>query len=255
MWELYDNLIEGMTDEERIEDFVIGPFWTAVLSDRGSVGLAPVIIDNIVRFDFSFAPEKGMSLNEAAGHLKSWNFFEASLALASVNAYYNAPDRVEKTWEENRREELPGGRRSKKAFRIFCEEHEKDRVLMSEPIYDRDEISEMSGIIDVLRNRPDFRDYLATAWDELIPASDLLVMSGRSIMEKSAEKMLDRASAESVKIAWWGVDVPLAPALKRSGDAELWGFVADKPQELMNLSRRAMQRDDFLKTGHFIIIR
>lgn len=255
MWELYDELIDGMTEDDRIEDLVIGPFWTAVISDRGSVGIAPVIIDNVVRFDFSFEPEKGMKLRETAGHLKSWNFFEASLALASVNAYYNDRERLGQVWGEDRIEELPGGRRSKKAFRKFCEERDSGRILMSEPIYDRDEISEMPGMIDVLRTRPDFRDYLATAWSELIPASDVLVLTGRAIMEKSAEKMLGCAVDNSLDIAFWGADVPLAPALKRYGNAELWGFVVDKPVELMDLSRRAMRRDDFLKTGHFVIIR
>lgn len=255
MWELYDSLIEGMTEDDRIEDFVIGPFWTAVLSAGGSVGIAPVISENIVRFDFSFEPERGMSLRDAASHLRSWNFYEASLALASMNAYYNDRERLAGSWGEDGIEELSGGRRRNRAFKIFCEENDKSHILMSEPIYDREEIMDMPGMIDVMRTRPGFRDYLSAAWDELIPQADKLVLSGRAIMEKTAEKMIRLAESNSLQIAHWGVDVPLAAPLKEFGNAELWGFVVDKPGELMNMARRVMQRDEILKTGHFVIIR
>ena len=72
-----------------------------------------------------------MLLSEAAAGLKSWNYAEASLALAAVNAFHNRPERIPAEAEI-----YPGGRRSRGAFVKFCEANTKDKhTLFSEPMY------------------------------------------------------------------------------------------------------------------------
>lgn len=251
MWKLYDTLIEGMDESETVEEFLIGPGWSVVMSSSGSIGIAPVIRERYDRFEMSFRPSKGMSLKEAASQIRSWNFMEASLALAAVNCYYNRSDAE----GASERRTLPGGRRARKSFRIFCEENTAEgKTVLAEPVYDNDELADVPGRMEILRRETEFRDYYITAYRERIPESDRLVLSGRTLLDKTAGPMLEAAVQNNVEVLLFGPDVPLCPDLKKIGIRTIWGFTPDKPEQLMQIARAAMQRDEFLKLGHFSII-
>ena len=85
-WTLYDELIEGIPGELRVEDFCVGLTWTAVRADCGW-GVSMTV-------DQTAGPEEprrrliGASLREAAALAKSWDFREASIGMAAMNAYY-----------------------------------------------------------------------------------------------------------------------------------------------------------------------
>lgn len=159
----------------RIKDFAAGTYWTAVLTEDGVLGLAPSIRERYQRFPFDIEPVTGMPICDMAPGLKSWNYIEASIALAAVNAFFNRPDRM-----PDKAEIYPGGRRSRNVFTKFCESHTKDRrTLFSEPMYERDELRNIPGMIDILRRDEDrtYRDYLYTAYRELLPSCDQLTVS------------------------------------------------------------------------------
>lgn len=255
MWELYDVLLSGIDDSETVEDFLIGPRWAVVLSSSGSAGLAPVAMEKYDRFDFSYQPERGMSLRQFASHANSWNFMEASLAMAAVNAFYNSPEKAAADEEGKERRSLPGGRRARHSFRTFCEENTVDgKTVLAEPVYSSDEIAEVPGRMDVLRRDTEFRDYYLSAFRELIPEADRLVLSGRTLVEKTAEPMLEQALQNDTEVFLFGPDVPLCPALKDLGIDGIWGFTVDRPDQLIQLSKANMQRDLFLRQGHFVIM-
>lgn len=264
MWELYDTLLEGMDETETAEDFLIGPRWAVVRSSSGSIGIAPVIVEQSDRFEFSYLPEKGMPLIEIASFLKSWNLKEASLALAAVNAFYNSQrrelpdgffaDRNAGSSGETRRV-LPGGRRVRKAFQTFCEEHSSEGLMiLAEPVYDQEELAELPGRKQVLRIDPESQDYLYTAGYQLIPEADCLVLSGRTLVDKTAERMVELAVRNSVETFFFGSDVPLCPAFHQHGLHGIWGLVVDKAEDLMKIARVSMSRDSLLKTGHFEVL-
>ena len=90
MWELYDALIEGIPDDIIVDGIVVGGEMTYVEAN-GGIGLtsyrdyvqrAPMITENRI----------GKPLKEVAGCVKSWNFREASIGHAAINAWYNHPD-------------------------------------------------------------------------------------------------------------------------------------------------------------------
>ena len=76
MWDIYDSLIVSVDDSIRLKDFAVGTYWTAVLTEDGSLGLAPSVYERYQRFPFSTDPKPGMLLSEAAAGLKSWNYAE-----------------------------------------------------------------------------------------------------------------------------------------------------------------------------------
>ncbi len=94
MWEIYDVLISSADSDIRIKDFAAGTYWTAVMTEDGILGLSPSIHERYQRFPFGIEPTAGMTAGEMAPGLKSWNYVEASIAMAAVNACFNRPDRI-----------------------------------------------------------------------------------------------------------------------------------------------------------------
>ncbi len=250
MWELYDRILSGMNDDVKVQDFLIGPRQAVVRSSSGSIGIAPVILERYDRFDFSWKPVPGVSLQEMASHLPSWNMQEAALALAAANAYYNDAAALPRDLET-----LPGGRRSRRVFSSFFESCAGDgHSVLVEPIYDSDELAAFPGRMEVIRKETDFRDYIPSAWPALIPPARRLILNGRSIVDKTAEGMIACAAAHDTDVIFFGADVPLCREMKECGVTQIRGMVFDQPEELMNLARYQMKRDDYLRYGHFVIM-
>ncbi|HBG12433.1 MAG TPA: hypothetical protein DDX68_13030, partial [Clostridium sp.] len=97
MWEMYDRLIEPIPDDVKIEDYFVGIQWTSVTVCGYTGAAATNPLQTIRRTEKNILD---MSWKEAAGLIKSWNFTEASIGAAAVNAYYNQPDRISKLEKE-----------------------------------------------------------------------------------------------------------------------------------------------------------
>ena len=155
MWTFYDRLISSIdNDNITIKDFVVGAEWCIVIADDGTAGLAPVRTEQWRRFEFGVDIKPGMPLSEAAAAVKSWNPHEAALGLAAVNAFFNRESNVTAGAVE-----YPGGRRSRVVFMQFCEHNTKGRrTVMIEPHYDREELANAPGLIDIVRIGTTYRD-------------------------------------------------------------------------------------------------
>ena len=253
MWDIYDSLIDTVDDSVKLEDFAVGIYWTAVLTQDGFLGLAPTVYERYQRFGFSVEPKSGMPLSDLVSGLKSWNYAEASLAMAALNAFHNRPDRLPPDAES-----YPGGRRSRGVFLKFCESNTKGKhTLFSEPMYERDELHNAPGIIDIIRRNQDrtYRDYIYTAYRELLPGCDQVVVSGKSFVDKIAGPVLKYAKECDKNTMLWGMDIPLCPALFDHGIHHITGFIADDAERCLQLAKRAATRDDIIRFGHFVSIK
>ena len=92
MWEIYDRLIARIPDDVFAEEMVCGTTWTAVRSSLGTVGLA---MTTPVQTRPSIGCEiVGKSLRDVALLIKSWNFIDAGIGMAAINAWYNSIQRM-----------------------------------------------------------------------------------------------------------------------------------------------------------------
>ena len=100
-------------------------------------------------------------------------------------------------------------------------------------MYERDELRNIPGRIDILRRDEDrtYRDYLYTAYRQLLPSCDQLVIGGKSFVSKLAGPMLRLAAESGKKTLLWGMDIPLCPNLFETGISHITGFIADDPEE------------------------
>lgn len=256
MWTLYDRLISSVGDSDKmIRDFTVGTEWCMVIADDGTAGLAPVHTEQWRRFDFGVDIKLGMPLSEAASAIRSWNPHEAALGLATINAFFNREASL--TAEAV---VYPGGRRSRGVFTHFCELHTKGRrTVMVEPHYDRDELGNAPGLIDIVRLRMQYRDYRFNALEELIPQADGVVISGEAVEDKLAGIAVRTAAELGRDIFFWGPDIPLAPALasvvRMSGSesaVQVTGFIVEDVEKCFWTVKRAGGRDEVLRTGHFV---
>ncbi|MCI6712222.1 MAG: DUF4213 domain-containing protein [Anaerovoracaceae bacterium] len=256
MWTFYDRLISSIdNDNITIKDFVVGAEWCIVIADDGTAGLAPVRTEHWRRFEFGVDIKPGMPLSEAAAAVKSWNPHEASLGLAAVNAFFNRESNVTAGAVE-----YPGGRRSRGVFMQFCEHNTKGRrTVMIEPHYDREELANAPGLIDIVRIGTTYRDYRFNAWEDLIPQADGIVLSGEAIADKLAGTTVRAASELGRDIYFWGPDIPLAQALadvpRASGSSaavQATGFIVDDAEKCLWTVKRAGNRDEILRLGHFV---
>lgn len=269
MWELYDALIASAEPGHRLADLAVGAEWTAVLSEDGGLGLAPTIRERFRRFDSETKPEKGMDLSELAAAARAWDYYEAALGLAALNAVHNRADRLPAGAAHR-----PGGRRSVSAFITFCKENlgEKHSLLI-EPMYLRENLNNVPGIFDITRRDTTYRDFPSCAYLELVPACDQLIMSGTPLVDKYAAPILQLAGQRGIAdlmdassdaaantsttlplVRLWGIDVPMTDALKDFHVHEITGFLADDPEKILWTVKRGGNRDEILKLGHFATI-
>ena len=248
MWKLYEDLLASVAeDTSGIRDFTVGPEWCAVLAEDGTIGLSRVQAELWQRQPFQIDFRPGMRLKEAVPAVRSWNPLEAALGLASLNAYFNKPENLPADAVL-----YPSGRRSRGVFMQFCEEHTKGKkTLMIEPAYNRDELSAVPGVIDVIRMVPEDRDYRFNAWEDRLPEADSVVLSGAAFREKLAPPIAAGAVAAGKELLAWGPEMPIAPVLAKYGFVQITGFIVDDPEKCLWLVKRAANRDELLRTGHF----
>ena len=90
---IYRELVAGVPTGQIVTRCVAGLVWTLVEAG-GHGGLALTLQDGV--FD-SVLPGhlEGAEASWLAGHITSWNMFDASLALATLNAWYNRREPLE----------------------------------------------------------------------------------------------------------------------------------------------------------------
>ena len=192
MWELYDALTASVEPGHRLLDLAVGAEWTAVLSEDGGLGLAPTIREAFRRFDSSVKAEKGMDLSELAAAARAWDYYDAALGLAAVNAVCNRAERLPAGAVHR-----PGGRRSLSAFLNYCKENLGGKhSLLIDPMYLRENLNNVPGIFDITRRETTYRDFPSCAYLELVPACDQLIMSGTPLVDKYAPLILQLAGSE-----------------------------------------------------------
>ena len=222
MWEIYDRLIAGIPEDWKAEEIVRGSSYTYVKSGNG-IGIAE-IKSYEYRMPLFTKNMEGASLREVAACIKSWNFYEASVGLAAINAYYN---NIEVAKEAG--------------VKIGDSMHVEDRIydpfIMSQNEV-RDQkvtiIGHFPHIMTLLApicemkiiagEIPQDDDYPVPAADYLLPESDFVFIGSSSFIEKTLPRYL-ALSKNAKKVTLVGPSTTLAPLLFEYGAADLSGFV------------------------------
>lgn len=211
MWELYDELIAGIPEDLTVEKVICGMVWTAVKSSAGGIGLA--MTTNTHTLPPSFRGFAHMPLKTAAERVKSWNFIEAGIGMAAINAYYNSVERLEalKSRQENSR------------FCTFDIPFEGKNVAMVGALRYPSGMFDCAKRLTIMERSPVNGTYPDSACEYYLPDSDLVLITGSAFINKTMPRLLQLAQSADIIIT--GPSTPMAPCLLKRGVRRLAGLV------------------------------
>jgi len=199
VWEIYDRLIADIPDELTVEEYICGMTWTAGVSSAGSVGLAmttpvqtlPAAEEKIV----------GMKLKKAAELVKSWNFVEAGVGMAAINAWYNSPGRLE----------MLQTRQGDTRFCTFDIPYEGKNICMVGALrYPKGMFDSAASLVVMERNLVP-GTYPDSSCEYYIPKADLVLITGSAFINKTMPRLLQLGEDADVIIT--GPSAPMTETL------------------------------------------
>lgn len=211
-WELYDMLIDGMDPSVKCVSVIVGQTWTEVLSDAGESGLAMTTPQDTrprTRIDYN-----GMPLRELAELCKSWNFMEAGIGMAAINAFYNTKERMDRNgWEQ-------------KDARFCTGELDltgKNVGMVGHLRHSGEEFRTVKNLF-IMEMHPQEGDYPSSACEFLIPECDVVVITGSAFTNKTMPRLLELS--ENARVIVTGPSTPMAPVLLKEFPIDkLCGFI------------------------------
>jgi len=218
-WDIYDRLVDGIAPEARASACLVGSTWTVVESD--GMGLAMTYRAG-AHDGNPPSTLAGRPLRELAAYVKSWDLRQASLGMAAINAFYNAPERL-RTWVSRPLEQL----RSAGAFSSMLAQVEGRKVAV---------IGHFPGLeamaarcdLSIFEREPRDGDLPDFAAEYVLPQQDFVFITGTTLTNKTLPRLLTLSSAAKVSLV--GPTVPLVPWWFEEGIDMLSGSVViDKP--------------------------
>lgn len=251
MWEMYDELLEGIPSGHTVEDIVIGESWTMVRAGKLCGVAHTVRVDS--RPKLYPGELTGMDLRDLAAACKSWNLLEAGVGMAAVNAWYNSLEQLTARGVEMNPKK---GRRVKIAAVINGDG--QDRLLPEDIVFGgQDQVNEdpfdnppkfMSGKkvavvghfprivqqlgglaeLSILERDPSEGDFPDSACEFIIPEQDFLFITGMTLTNKTLPRLLQIAG-ERVQVSLVGPSCTASPVLFKYGVNNISGFAVTDP--------------------------
>lgn len=220
MKEYYEILINGMNGELTVTGIVRGKAWVGAELSNGSFGIAMNTESGSV--ERSLPSLVGLKANEAAKAVMSWNFNEASEAMAVINAFYNTTERMEK---------LGLGADYEKSCTDGIDTEGKTIALVGHLKLRSEELRGAKQVYIIERDPRD-GDLPDSACEYILPECDIAIITGSAAINKTMPRLLELSkSAKTVVI---GPTVPMCPELKALGIDRLSGMAVTDKQGLMS---------------------
>jgi uncharacterized protein (DUF4213/DUF364 family) len=160
-----------------------------------------------------------MALAELAEAVKSWNFGEASLGMAAINAYWNSPEHDSVVYALERGDT--------QAFTAWRDRVAGKKVAVIGHFYLLEETLGKICDLSILEKRPRPGDFPDSACEFLLPFQDFVFATGVTLTNKTLPRLLELSRDTGVILT--GPSVPLAPPLFDWGILDLQGFVVTDP--------------------------
>lgn len=221
MWEIYDALINGIPKNLIVDEVISGRHISLVRSGNGC-GIAgvrpyetrmPMLTTNLI----------GLTLREVAACVKSWNYIEASIGAAAINAYYNNPQ-VARDHGVDFSDAMRVEDRKFDPFIMAQNEIKGKKVSVVGHFPYLDSLFDPICDFSMIAWEPENGNFPLPACEFLLPESDFVYLTYISIVDKTLPRLLE-LSQNARRITLVGPGTPLAPVLFDYGIGDLAGFV------------------------------
>lgn len=228
-WALYEELAAGVPADLTVKDYQVAGRWAWVEASDGQVGMAAVYPGDGRPVSFnSMDGLFGLPLREAAGLAKSWNFTEAGIGVAAMNAWYNHPDRGGAVGTDVA-ELNPGraarvlGRSHGDSFRVFRDRVAGRKVVVVGHFPGLEEMLAPVCDLAILERNPQRGDYPDSACEFLLPRADWVFITGSALVNKTMPRLLELAGPAMTAVV--GPSTPMTGLLYDHGVDVLSGFL------------------------------
>ena len=211
MRSLYDTILKNLPGDQKVEELIQGKYWTMAKLGSGCSGIAMTTEGDSIPphlGEFSEIPQK-----EAAAAIESWNFPEASSAMAVINACYNTMDRL----------------RSLNCYEPFENYCTKGLDLTGKTVglighlgMPKDTLHLVRDVF-ILEKSPQPGDYPDSACEYLLPKCDVVLITGSSLINKTLPRLLELSRKAYTIVT--GPTVPMCPELLNHNIQRLAGMV------------------------------
>lgn len=216
MWEIYHRLIEGIPENIPVIGYTSGDVWTMVQTpDNAGVAMTVNISS---REPILTSDPRTIDLKSLARCAKSWNFKEASLGVAAINAYYNKEPQI---YDRSIR---AGGEKEEDAFILYGDEMKGKKVAVVGHFPFLEKQLRGNCELTILEREPQAGDYPDPACEYLLAEQDFILVTGSTLVNKTLPRLLQLKKAES-RLIMVGPSVTLSPVLYEYGVDALSGMV------------------------------
>jgi uncharacterized protein (DUF4213/DUF364 family) len=218
-WNLYKRLIAGIPEDIAVKDLCLGHHWVYIEADCGC-GMAMLTSGGMGSYSLGSDP-LAMSLRDVACQVVSWNFMEASVGVAALNAWYSSGQRVV---DAGMKIEKQGSNDGFELYRNLCSD-KKVTVVGHFPLIER-----LAGQCEltILERSPQPGDMPDPACEFIIPYQDFTFITGITLINKTLPRLLQLAKGRS-SVIMVGPSVVPAPLFYEYGVDCMAGSYIDDP--------------------------
>ena len=219
-WELYKRLVEGVPADIGVKDVLVGNHWSIVEAESG-FGMAMNVSGGRGTYRLG-SSALHMSLRELAAQCVSWNFLEASVGVAALNAWYSTPEHAAAV---GMKIEESGSNDGFELYRRLCA-GKRVTVVGHFPLIER-----LAGECEltILERNPHGDDVPDPGCEYIIPHQDFTFMTGITLTNKTLPRLLQLAKQSNGSCILVGPSVVPAPVLYEFGVDCMAGSVVVDP--------------------------
>lgn len=219
---LIDELIEATSgNDSLVKDVRVGVSWTGIHGKYGGVSKTygiPVAHGNYTR-DMGELTNKNTL--ELAEYVKSWNLVEASIGVAALNSMMK-----------------PRGKKDINAQDLIIEESQNKKVTMVGKFPKIDEIRSVAKELWILESdqsltNPKEGIITEAAAEYVFPKSDIIVITGSTLITKGLERYLNLAKKEDAYTIIMGPSTTMSDVLFDYGANMLAGVELLNPEAIL----------------------
>ena len=217
---LYEGIIDAVPRGLWVTETCRGERWSMAFNEKNAAvamftpgsSIPPLFPEGL----------NGLEVRRSAEGIKSWNFAEASMALAAVNSALNTEERVRALHAEDSMDRYYTQGLDFKGKTVGLIGH------MNGPPEMRREAKE----VYIIEKSPQEGDYPDSACDWLLPRCDIVIITGSSLINKTLPHLLSLCRGAYTILT--GPSVPLCPALLEQGIDRIAGMVVTDSEGMKN---------------------
>ncbi len=220
-WEIYKRLVEGVPEGIAVKDVLVGNHWSIVEAESGC-GMAMNVSGG--RGTYGLYPNAlHMELRDLAAQCASWNFLEASVGVAALNAWYSTPEHAAAV---GMKIEEKGSNDGFELYRRLCA-GKKVTVVGHFPLIER---LAPECELTILERNPSGDDVPDPGCEYIIPHQDFTFITGITLTNKTLPRLLQLSKQGSGSCILVGPSVVPAPVLYEYGVDCMAGSVISDPE-------------------------